>query len=237
MSALKGDNVVHRSQNMPWYEGASLLHHLENVYIAGDRNLTDVRFPVQYVIRPQNGRGDYRAFAGQVVGGVLKPGDDVVVLPSGLPTRIRGIDTADGEVEEAYSPMSVTLRLEDELDVSRGDMICRPHNQPDVAQDIDAMVCWMDESRLQVGQMYAIKHTTRMVRALIKEVLYELDINSLHRNLEVHELGMNAIGRVRMRTTMPLLTDPYRRNRHTGAFIIIDETTNRTVGAGVITEN
>ena len=237
VSALEGDNVVHRSQNMPWYGGASLLHHLENVYIAGDRNLTDVRFPVQYVIRPQNGRDDYRAFAGQVAGGVLKPGDDVVVLPSGLPTRIRAIDTADGEVEEAYPPMSVTLRLEDEVDVSRGDMICRPHNQPDVAQDIDAMVCWMDESRLKAGQKYAIKHTTKTVRALIKEILYELDIHTLHRNQDIGELGINAIGRVRIRTTLPLLTDPYRRNRHTGAFIIIDETTNRTVGAGVITEN
>jgi bifunctional enzyme CysN/CysC len=237
MSALAGDNVVHRSENMPWYEGASLLHHLENVYIASDRNLTDVRFPVQYVIRPQNGRGDYRAFAGQVVGGVLKPGDEVMVLPSGLPTRIRAIDTADGEVSEAFPPMSVTLRLEDEVDVSRGDMICRPHNQPTVTQDIDAMVCWMDDSLLRVGQKYAIKHTTRTVRALIKDIQYELDINTLHRSQGVDTLGINAIGRVRMRTTLPLLVDPYRRNRQTGAFIIIDEVTNRTVGAGVITDN
>ncbi|MDQ1597755.1 MAG: bifunctional enzyme CysN/CysC [Microbacteriaceae bacterium] len=237
LSALAGDNVVRRSSNMPWYEGASLLHHLENVYIASDRNLTDVRFPVQYVIRPQNGRGDYRAFAGQVVGGVLKPGDEVVVLPSGLPTRIRAIDTADGEVLEAYPPMSVTIRLDDELDVSRGDMICRQHNQPTVTQDIDAMVCWMDESELRAGQKYAIKHTTRTVRALINEVQYELDINSLHRSQSADSLGLNAIGRVRMRTTQPLLVDAYRRNRNTGGFIIIDEVTNRTVGAGVITDN
>jgi bifunctional enzyme CysN/CysC len=237
LSALGGDNVVNRSENMPWYEGASLLHHLENVYIASDRNLTDVRFPVQYVIRPQNGKGDYRSFAGQVVGGVLKPGDDVVVLPSGLPTKIRAIDTADGEVAEAFPPMSVTLRLEDEVDVSRGDMICRLHNQPTVTQDIDAMICWMDEERLQVGRKYAIKHTTRTVRALVKEIQYELDINTLHRAQDVETLGLNAIGRVRLRTTQPLLVDSYRRNRQTGAFIIIDEATNRTVGAGVITDN
>ncbi|MBC7590749.1 MAG: sulfate adenylyltransferase subunit CysN [Salinibacterium sp.] len=236
MSALAGDNVVSRSENMPWYEGASLLHHLEHVYIASDRNLTDVRFPVQYVIRPQNGRGDYRAFAGQVVGGVMKPGDEVMVLPSGLPTRIRTIDTADGEVAEAYPPMSVTVRLEDEVDVSRGDMICRPHNQPTVAQDIDAMICWMDDMPLRPGQKYAIKHTTRTTRALVKEVQYELDVNSLHRNQGVDSLGINAIGRVRFRTTQPILVDPYRRNRMTGAFILIDEVTNRTVGAGVINE-
>jgi len=237
ISALAGDNVVHRSENMPWYEGASLLHHLENVYIAADRNLTDVRFPVQYIIRPQNGRGDYRGFAGQVVGGVLKPGDEVIVLPSGLSTRIRTIDTADGEVAEAFPPMSVTVRLEDELDVSRGDMICRLHNQPTVTHDIDAMVCWMEEEPLRVGQMYAIKHTTRTVRALVKEVQYELNINTLHRSQEVGSLGINAIGRVRLRATQPLLIDPYRRNRQTGAFIIIDEASNRTVGAGVITDN
>lgn len=237
ISALAGDNVVHRSENMPWYEGASLLHHLENVYISADRNLTDVRFPVQYIIRPQNGRGDYRGFAGQVVGGVLKPGDEVIVLPSGLSTRIRTIDTADGEVAEAFPPMSVTVRLEDELDVSRGDMICRLHNQPTVTHDIDAMVCWMEEEPLRVGQMYAIKHTTRTVRALVKEVQYELNINTLHRSQEVGSLGINAIGRVRLRATQPLLIDPYRRNRQTGAFIIIDEASNRTVGAGVITDS
>jgi bifunctional enzyme CysN/CysC len=236
LSALAGDNVVNRSEHMPWYEGASLLHHLEHVYIASDRNLTDVRFPVQYVIRPQNGRGDYRAFAGQVVGGVMKPGDEVIVLPSGLPTRIRAIDTADGEVAEAYPPMSVTVRLEDEVDVSRGDMICRPHNQPNVTQDVDAMICWMDEMPLRPGQKYAIKHTTRSSRALVKEIQYELDVNSLHRNQGVDSLGINSIGRVRLRTTQPILVDPYRRNRMTGAFILIDEVTNRTVGAGVINE-
>jgi bifunctional enzyme CysN/CysC len=237
LSALSGDNVVHRSEKMAWYEGPSLLHHLEHVYIASDRNLSDVRFPVQYVIRPQNGRGDYRSFAGQVAGGVLRPGDEVIVLPSGLPTTIKAIDTADGEIEEAFAPMSVTIRLDDELDVSRGDMICRPQNQPNVTQDIDAMVCWMSDSPLQAGQKYYIKHTTRTVRALVKDIQYELDINSLHRSQDVAGLGVNAIGRVRFRTTQPLLVDAYRRNRQTGAFIIIDEVTNRTVGAGVINDN
>ena len=207
------------------------------MYTASDRNLTDVRFPVQYVIRPQNGRGDIRALAGQIVGGVLKPGDDVVVLPSGMPTKILSIDTADGEVLEAYPPMSVTLRLEDELDVSRGDMISRQNNRPNTTQDLDAMECWMDETALHVGQKYAIKHTTRTVRALVKEIQYELDMNTQHRTQGVNSLGLNAIGRVRLRTTQPLLVDPYRRNRNTGAFIIIDEVTNRTVGAGVITDN
>lgn len=234
LSALKGDNVVARSTNMDWYHGASLLHHLENVYIASDRNLVDVRFPVQYVIRPQNGRGDYRGLAGQVVGGVLRPGDEVVVLPSGLPTRIRSIDTADGEVDEAYPPMSVTVRLEDEIDVSRGDMISRPNNQPSPSQDIDAMVCWMDSEPLTVGGKYAVKHTTRSARAMVKDILYELDINSLHRSQTPGALGMNAIGRVTLRTTQPLMADAYRRNRQTGSFIIIDESTNRTVGAGFI---
>ena len=237
LSALKGDNVVQRSSNMEWYQGASLMHHLENVYIASDRNLIDVRFPVQYVIRPQNGRGDYRGLAGQIVGGVLRPGDEVVVLPSGLPSRVKAIDTADGEVEAAYPPMSVTVRLEDEIDVSRGDMIVRPNNQPDATQDIDAMICWMDSSAMRVGAKYEIKHTTRSARTLVKEIKYELDINTLSRELAPPTLELNALGRVTLRTTQPLLADPYRRNRQTGSFILIDETNYRTVGAGFITEN
>lgn len=237
MSALTGDNVVTRSAQMPWYEGSALLHHLEHVYIGSDRNLVDVRFPVQYVIRPQNGRGDYRAFAGQLAGGVMRPGDQVVVLPSGLPSRIRAIETADGEIAEAYPPMSITVRLEDEVDVSRGDMISRPNNQPQATQDIDAMVCWMDASPMTVGGKYVVKHTTRSVRALVKDIQYELDINTLHRSQSPQSLGLNSIGRIVLRTTQPLMVDPYRRNRQTGSFIIIDETTNRTVGAGVITEN
>jgi len=237
LSALTGDNVVSRSANMGWFEGPSLMHHLENVYIASDRNLVDVRFPVQYVIRPQNGQGDYRAFAGQVVSGVMRPGDEVLVLPSGLPSRIKAIDTAKGELEEAFAPMSVTVRLEDEVDVSRGDMIVRPNNQPTVTQDLDAMVCWMDATAMTVGGKYAIKHTTRSARALVKEIKYELDVNTLHRHQTPGSLGLNAIGRVVLRTTQPLMVDPYQRNRQSGSFILIDEATNRTVGAGTITEH
>ncbi len=235
MSALKGDNVVERSTNMPWYQGGPLLHHLENLHIASDRNLVDVRFPVQYVIRPhQNHNQDYRGYAGQVAGGVLKTGDEVVVLPSGLPSRIAGIETADGPVEEAFAPMSVTVRLEDDLDISRGDMICRPDNQPSVSQDIDAMVCWMGDKPMVPGQKLALKHTTRTARTLVKELKYELNINTLHRNLEAVDLRLNEIGRVRLRTTSPLMADEYRRNRTTGGFVLIDEATNSTVGAGMI---
>jgi bifunctional enzyme CysN/CysC len=237
VSALNGDNVVTRSDKMPWYDGPSLLHHLENVHVASDRNLVDVRFPVQYVIRPQSSAyPDYRGYAGQVAGGVLKPGDEVVVLPSGFTSRIAAIDTGDGPVDEAYPPMSVTVRLEDNLDVSRGDMVCRPHNQPLVTQDIDAMVCWMDAtSSLRAGQKLAVKHTTRAVRALVKDLQYRLDVNTLHRDEEADELGLNEIGRVRLRTTQPLLCDPYSRNRTTGGFVLVDEATNRTVAAGMIT--
>jgi len=238
ISALHGDNIVNRSPNMPWYEGPSLLHHLEHVHIASDRNLVDVRFPVQYVIRPQSTTiTDYRGYAGQVASGVLKPGDEVMVLPSGFTSRIAAIDTADGPVEEAFPPMSVTIRLTDELDISRGDMICRPNNAPAVAQDIDAMVCWMDERQpLRVGNKYAIKHTTRSARTIIRDLQYRLNINTLHRDESADELRLNEIGRVRLRTTIPLLADEYRRNRTTGGFIIIDEATNRTVGAGMIIE-
>jgi bifunctional enzyme CysN/CysC len=238
ISALQGDNIVSRSENMPWYDGPSLLHHLERVHIASDRNLVDVRFPVQYVIRPQSTTvTDYRGYAGQVASGVLKAGDEVMVLPSGFTSRIASVETADGPVDEAFPPMSVTVRLTDEIDISRGDMICRPNNAPAVAQDIEAMVCWMDESRpLQVGGRYAIKHTTRSARAIVRGLHYRLDVNSLHRDESAAELKLNEIGRVRLRTTVPLLADEYRRNRTTGGFVIIDETTNRTVGAGMIVE-
>ena len=238
ISALQGDNIATRSPNMPWYEGPSLLHHLEHVHIASDRNLVDVRFPVQYVIRPQSTTvTDYRGYAGQVASGILKPGDEVMVLPSGMTTRIAGIDTADGPVTEAFPPMSVTVRLEDEIDISRGDMICRPHNTPTPAQDIEALVCWMDETKpLTVGGKYAIKHTTRTARAIVKGLQYRLDVNTLHRDETASQLGLNDIGRVRLRTTIPLMADEYRRNRTTGGFIIIDETTNRTVAAGMIIE-
>ncbi|MFI6237998.1 sulfate adenylyltransferase subunit 1 [Micromonospora sp. NPDC050784] len=238
ISALRGDNIVARSDNMPWYEGPSLLHHLERVHIASDRNLVDVRFPVQYVIRPQSTTiTDYRGYAGQVASGVLKPGDEVMVLPSGFTSRIAAVETADGPVPEAFPPMSVTVRLADEIDISRGDLICRPNNAPAVAQDIEAMVCWMDETApLRVGGRYAIKHTTRSARAIVRGLHYRLDINSLHRDESADELRLNEIGRVRLRTTVPLLADEYRRNRTTGGFVIIDEATNRTVGAAMIVE-
>ena len=238
LSALNGDNVVTRSENMPWYEGQSLLHHLENVHVASDRNLIDVRFPVQYVIRPQSDAWhDYRGYAGQVAGGVLKRGDEVMVLPSGFTSRIRSVETADGELDEAYPPMSVTVRLEDDIDVSRGDMICRPQNMPHVSQDIDAMICWMDEAApLRVGGKYSIKHTTRNARTIVKQLRYRLDINTLHRDESAPSLGLNEIGRVQLRTTAPLMCDDYNRNRATGGFILVDEATNRTVAAGMITE-
>jgi bifunctional enzyme CysN/CysC len=235
VSALLGDNIVTRSENMPWYEGPSLLHHLEHVHVASDRNLIDARFPVQYVVRPQSATfPDYRGYAGRVAGGVFKPGDEVVVLPSGFTSRIASIDTADGPVDEAFAPMSVTIRLEDEIDISRGDMICRPNNMPTVTQDVDAMVSWMADAPLRPGQKLAIKHTTRPARAMVKELQYKLDVNTLHRTEDATSLGLNEIGRVRLRTTQPLFCDPYQRNRDTGGFILIDESTNRTVGAGMI---
>jgi len=237
VSALHGDNIVTRSDRMPWYQGSSLLHHLENVHVASDRNLVDVRFPVQYVIRPMSSEHhDYRGYAGQVAGGVLKPGAEVMVLPSGFTTRIAGNDTADGPVEEAFAPMSVTLRLTDDLDVSRGDMICRPHNVPATAQDVEAMVCWMTDQPLRPGARLALKHTTRTARALVRDLRYRLDVNTLHRDEGAEHLGLNEIGRVRLRTTQPLFCDEYRRNRTTGGFVLIDEQTNRTVAAGMVLE-
>ena len=236
ISALNGDNVVTRSTNMPWYEGASLLHMLEDVHIASDRNLIDSRFPVQYVIRPMSDdHHDYRGFAGTVAGGVFKVGDEVMVLPSGLTTTIAAIDTFEGPIDEAFPPMSVTIRLTDDIDTSRGSMICRVRNQPTVGQDIDAMICWMADAKpIQAGDRYAIKHTTQTGRAIIKEVAYQLDVNSLHRHEHPGKLNLNELGRVTLRTTVPLLYDEYRRNRTTGSFILIDEGTNSTVGAGMI---
>jgi len=241
ISALHGDNVVQRSGNMPWYDGPSLLHHLEHVHIASDRNLIDVRFPVQYVIRPQQATDpqlhDYRGYAGQVAGGVLKPGDEVMHLPSGLTTKIQRIDTAAGPVPEAFSPMSVTLLLEDDLDVSRGDMFCRPHNQPQVTQDVEAMVCWMSDARTLTPQSRLIvKHTTRTVKSIVRDVHYRLDVNTLHRDESASQLGLNEIGRVTLRLTQPVFCDPYTRNRMTGGLILIDEGTSATVGAAMITE-
>ena len=237
LSALKGDNVVTRSETMPWYEGPSLMHHLEHVHVASDRDLVDTRLPVQYVIRPKSDEfHDYRGYAGQLVGGVLKPGDEVLVLPSGLTSKVASVDVFDKQVEEAYPPMSVAVRLEDDLDVSRGDMICRPRNAPRPSQDIDAMICWMTTQPLRPRQRLAIKHTTRTARAVVRDIQYRLDINTLHRDLETGELGLNEIGRVQLRTTVPLLCDPYSKNRDTGSFILVDEATGNTVGAGMINE-
>jgi bifunctional enzyme CysN/CysC len=240
ISALHGDNVVDRSVHMPWYDGPSLLHHLENVHIASDRNLIDVRFPVQSVIRPNKSTDpelhDYRGYGGQVAGGVLKPGDEVVHLPSGLTTTITAIDGPGGTpVAEAFPPMSVTLRLADEIDVSRGDMIARPNNRPRVAQDIEAMVCWMADDRvLSPRTKLVIKHTTRTARTMVTGLQYRLDVNTLHRDDKAESLKLNEIGRVRLRVTQPLFVDDYSRNRLTGGFILIDEATNATVGAGMI---
>ncbi|MGI8576558.1 MAG: sulfate adenylyltransferase subunit 1 [Nocardioidaceae bacterium] len=235
ISALKGDNVVTRSEPMSWYEGPSLIHHLEHVHVASDRDLVDARLPVQFVVRPKSDDfHDYRGYAGMVAGGVLKPGDDVLVLPSGFTSRISAIDLFDQELTEAYPPMSVTVRLEDNLDVSRGDMICRPQNAPTPSQDIDAMICWMTNAPLRPRQKLAIKHTTRSGRAMVKDIQYRLDVNTLHRDLETKELGLNEIGRVQLRTTVPLLCDPYATNKTTGSFILIDEATGVTVGAGMI---
>jgi bifunctional enzyme CysN/CysC len=235
ISALQGDNVVQRSVNMPWYEGASLLHHLEQVYISSDRNLIDPRLPVQWVIRPQaTSVTDYRGYAGRIVGGVFRPGDEVMVLPSGLTTRVAGIDTFDGSLAEAFPPMSVTLRLEDDVDLSRGDLICRPMNQPTVGQDLDALVAWMADRPVAPGDFLALKHTTRWVRAVVRDVHYRLDVNTLHRDESATSLGLNDVGRVSLRVTQPLYYDSYRRNRQTGSFILADETTNVTVGAGML---
>jgi bifunctional enzyme CysN/CysC len=238
ISALHGDNITTRSANTPWYDGPSLLHHLEHLHVASDRNLVDVRFPVQYVIRPQSSSiTDYRGYAGSVAGGILRAGDEVLVLPSGLTTTIAAIETADGPVAEAYPPMAVTVRLSDDLDISRGDMICRPHNVPAVTQDLDALVCWMSERPFVPGGRYLVKHTTRTARAVARDLLYRLDINTLHRDPGAERLELNEIGRVHLRVTQPLFTDAYARNRLTGGFIIIDESTNATVGAGMISPN
>jgi bifunctional enzyme CysN/CysC len=235
VSALHGDNVVSHSPHTPWYEGPTLLHHLEHVYIGSDRNLIDARFPVQYVVRPMShDHHDYRGYAGQVASGMFRPGDEVVVLPSGFTTTIAGIDLYGGPVAEAFPPMSIAIRLSDDLDISRGDMIARPHNTPTVTQDVDAMVCWFSERPLQEGSVYAIKHTTRTARAKVQTLHYRLDVNSLHRDESHQTLAMNDMGRVTVRTTVPLFVDEYRRNRATGSFILVDEGTFETVGAGMV---
>ncbi|MEJ6755126.1 MAG: sulfate adenylyltransferase subunit CysN [Flavobacteriales bacterium] len=235
ISALNGDNVVNRSKNMNWYEGSTLLHTLENIHIASDQNLIDCRFPVQQVIRPQKEEfHDFRGYAGRIAGGVFKKNDEVVLLPSGFQSRIKSIQIFDNELEEAFAPMSVTMTLEDDLDVSRGDMIVRVKNQPEILQDIEMMVCWMGEKPLLSRGKYTIKHTTNEVRCIVKEILYKVDINSLHRDTEDKSINCNDIARIAVRVTKPLFVDKYNINRTTGSLIIIDESTNNTVGSGMI---
>ena len=236
VSALHGDNVVTKSDQAPWYEGPALLSHLEEVYIAGDRNLVDVRFPVQYVIRPHtHEHQDHRSYAGTVASGVMRPGDEVVVLPIGKTTRITAIEGTNGPVQEAFPPMAVSVKLADEIDISRGDLIARTHNQPRVAQEFDATVCWMaDAAALEPGRDYVIKHTTRTTRAKVTALDYRLDVNTLHRDKSATALKLNELGRISLRTQVPLLLDEYTRNASTGSFILIDPNTNGTVAAGMV---
>lgn len=238
ISALLGDNVVNGSENMPWYKGTTLLYHLENVHISNDHNMIDSRFPVQTVIRPHSDEyHDYRGYAGRVAGGKFRPGDKVIAMPSGFSTTIKSVELDGVKLEEAFPPMSVTITLKDEIDISRGDMIVRENNVPQQKQDIDCYVCWMDEKKpVQLNAKYAIKHTTRDLRCVVKELTYKMDINNLSRITEDFEIGLNDIGRIKIRTTAPLFYDAYRKNRQTGSFILIDEATNVTVGACMIIE-
>ena len=238
ISALQGGNVVTKAAETPWYEGPTLLYHLESVYVGPDANLVDPRFPVQWVIRPHDQKWhDFRGYAGRVAGGVFKKGDEVTVLPSGFTTRIKGIHTFEGEVNEAHPPLSVTITLEDEIDISRGDLLAKPHNLPTVGQDLDVMLCWFSEKKpLTARSRYVLRHTTREVKAVVKELLYRVDINTLHKVEGVENLALNEIGRVTMRTSAPVLFDSYRRNRTTGSLILVDELTNETVAAGMIRE-
>ncbi|MCC5808180.1 MAG: sulfate adenylyltransferase subunit CysN [Opitutales bacterium] len=236
ISALHGDNVVNKSEKTPWYQGPPLLYHLETVYIGSDANHVDARLPVQWVIRPHSAQWhDFRGFAGRVAGGVFKPGDEVTVMPSGFSSRIKAIHTADGELAEAFHPHSVAVTLEDEIDISRGDMISKPNNQPKVSQDVEAMICWFSEKqKLDPRGQYLLKHTTNEVKARVQEVLYKVDVNTLHKIEDDREIGLNEIGRVRIRTSAPLLHDSYQRNRITGSFVLIDPFTHDTVAAGMI---
>jgi sulfate adenylyltransferase subunit 1 len=235
ISALNGDNVVDRSENMDWYEGSTLMHLLENIHIGSDQNHVDCRFPVQFVVRPQSkDHPDYRGYAGRIEGGVFKPGDDVTVLPSGFTSKIKSIDTFEGEIAEAFSPMSVCMTLTDNIDISRGDMLVRENNKPTIEQDIDVMICWMNEKKMIPKGKYTIRHTSQTARCIIKEVMYKMDINTLHRMEDEKEIGLNDIGRITIRTTKPLFFDSYRRNRNTGSIILVDEATNETVAAGMI---
>ncbi len=235
ISALNGDNVVTKSANMPWYEGPTLLYHLENVYVAGEENHVEARFPVQWVVRPMSDEWhDFRGYAGRVAGGVFKPGDAVTVLPSGFTSRVKAIHSPAGELNEAFAPQSVCLTLTDEIDISRGDMLVKANNPPRVGQDIDAMVCWFSPRAMPPRANLILRHTTRETKAVVKEVKYHVDINTLHKIEDVDHFAMNDIGRISLRVAVPLFYDSYNRNRQTGSFILIDPGTNETVAAGMI---
>ena len=236
ISALHGDNVVEKSDKTPWYEGPTMLYHLENVYIGSDNNHVNARFPVQWVIRPHSDEHhDFRGYAGRVAGGVFKPGDDVVVQPSGFATKIKAIESLEGPQEQAFAPLSCTMTLEDEIDISRGDMIVKPNNPPEKEQVIEAMICWFSEdTQLQPRGKYHLRHTTKEVKAIVQEIKYKVNINTLHKIEDETTFGLNEIGRVSIRTSAPLLFDSYRSNRQTGSFVLIDSQTNETVAAGMI---
>ena len=235
LSALNGDNVVDKSTHMPWYQGPSLLYHLENVYVGGEENHVDARFPVQWVVRPMSDEWhDFRGYAGRVAGGVFKPGDAVTVLPSGFTTHIKAIHSPEGELSEAFAPQSVCITLTDEIDISRGDMLVKANNPPGVSQDIEAMICWFSARPMPPRAKLVVRHSTRETQAIVREVKYHVDINTLHKVEGVEGFAMNDIGRISLRTAAPLIHDPYRRNRQTGSFILIDPGTNETVAAGMI---
>ncbi|WP_299114851.1 sulfate adenylyltransferase subunit CysN [uncultured Winogradskyella sp.] len=235
ISALNGDNVVNRSTNMDWYQGAPLLHTLETMHISSDINKVDARFPVQTVLRPQSeNHRDYRGYAGRMASGIFRLGDEVTVLPSGFTSKIKTIDTLDKSLKEAYAPMSVSITLEDDIDISRGDMIVKSNNKPEASQDIEVMLCWLHNNAAKPRAKYSIRHTSNEQKAMIKEIVYKFDINTLERNSEDKELKMNDISKVKIRTTKPLMVDDYRENRTTGSIILIDDTTNETVAAGMI---
>jgi sulfate adenylyltransferase subunit 1 len=235
ISALNGDNVVDRSKNMPWYEGSTLLYLLEHVHIASDLNHIDCRFPVQMVIRPHTlEHQDFRGYAGRIEGGIFKPGDEVKVLPSGFTSTIKTIELNGEQVQEAFAPMSVTITLADEIDISRGDMIVRPNNVPQVGQDLEVMLCWMNQRPLQGRTKFILRHTTQECQAMVKEIQYRVNVNTLHREEQIVALGLNEIGRVSIRAANPLFFDAYRRNRQTGSLILVDPNTNETVAAGMI---
>jgi sulfate adenylyltransferase subunit 1 len=237
ISALYGDNVVHASKNMEWYHGPTLLYHLETVHIGSDENLVDCRFPVQYVIRPRSDTyHDYRGYAGKIASGIFKPGDAVMILPSGFMTTIKSIESSQEDVVEAFPPMSVVMQLTEDFDISRGDMLVRPHNIPIINQNLDCMVCWMNTKPLLPGTRYIIRHTTRALKGIVIAIQYKIDINTLHRIPEATSLGLNEIGRIMIRTAQPVFFDSYQHNRATGSLILIDENTNETVGAGMIRE-